>query len=153
VNDPIATFCGEYHAYHGISPARRTLQTRVLREFEASVAPRPLLEATAADLRAFAAALVGGGLHPNTVRKDLNAVRPFLTWAWERKLIDAERLLEFRAVKPPRGASRQGKPKPYKRDQIDRFWREFDAAYPWARDGGHERGQMFVSRWERGLSR
>lgn len=151
--DPIAAFCAAYHDYHAISPARRALQVRALREFEASVAPRSLLEATADDLRALANAQVAAGLHPNTVRKHLNAIRPFLTWAWERKLIDGERLLEFRAVRPPRGSSRQGTPRPYKRAEVERFWRELDAAYPWARDGDAERGRFWLNRWQRGLSR
>ena len=154
MSDRIAEFCGFYHDYHAISPARRVMQERVLREFEASLAGRELVDAGAEDLQGYFATLVSDqGLHPNTVRQRRNAIAPFLTWAWERKLIGADRLLELRAVRLPRGATGRGTPRPYKRQQIERFWQELEESRPWAHDGGIDRGELYLRRWRQGISR
>jgi integrase len=153
--DPIAAFCAEYHDYHDITEQRRRMQTRVLRDLEAHL-PGPVLKIDADQLRAFAVMLVAErSFHPNTVRQYLNAIKPFLGWAWERRLISAEDLLEVRAVRPPRGASGRGKPHPYNANQLRRFWVQLEERYPWCRLGEptQARGEMFLLRWQRGLSK
>lgn len=150
-DDPIAAFCEHHHAYNAISPDRRKLQLRVLRDFEAFV-DGPVLDAEASELARYCAHLHAQGLHVNTVRKHLQAIRPLFTWAWERKLIDAGRLFEIRNVKPPRGATGRGTPNPYDRRELMRFWLELEQAYPWAIDGGRERVAYYVKRWQRGQS-
>lgn len=62
-------------------------------------------------------------------------------------MIDSERLLELGEVEAPRGANGH-LPRPYSREQLERFWRDFDYAYPPLEDP-----EMYLRRWERGSSR
>lgn len=145
-------FCGFYHDYHDITPARRRAQGRALAEFTDDVGDP--LTCDAATLQAHLGRLVDGGLSPNTVRWRLGMLRPFFTWAWQQKLIDGDRLMELREVRPPRGATRQGKPKPYRPKDVRRLWDELADAYPWTWDHGDEdRGAMFLGRWQDGRSK
>lgn len=130
MNAHVERFVQQHGSYNGISPARLRFVAKSLREFEDSLSEHELLEAGGPDLRAWLGSLVEKGLHPNTVRKYRNAVRPFFTWAWEQKLVTAEQLMEIRAVKPPRGACAQGKPNPYKRTEIQGLWADVDEHYP-----------------------
>lgn len=151
--DPVAAFCDYYHDYHNITVQRRRMQLRVLREFEEQL-PGDVLAVDADQMREYVTWLVRGkGLVPNTVRQYINAIRPFLTWCWEGELISAENLLKLRAVKAPRGASGSGTPHPYEARDLERFWNQLDAAYPWAHDGGRERAEWYVTRWRNGSSR
>jgi site-specific recombinase XerD len=151
--DPIGVFCAYYHEYHDITEQRRRMQTRVLRELEDHL-PGGVLAIDAEQLRAYTSWLVTvQGLHPNTVRQYLNAIKPLIKWLWENRLISAENLLELSAVRPPRGASANGTPKPYGRKELERFWRELAERYPWSRDGTIERAEMFLKRWREGQSR
>lgn len=151
--DPIAAFCAYYHEYNAITRARRQMQTRVLRDFE-DHCHGDVLDVTGERLRDYATALVTvRGFHPNTVRQYLNAIKPFLTWLWEQRLIDADTLLELRAIKAPRGASSSGVPNPYDKKDIAKFWAELEVAYPWGRDGTKERAEWYVKRWQNGTSR
>lgn len=147
MSDPIAEFCAFYHEYNDISEQRRKMQLRVLREFERRL-PGPVADVTADQLQAFMASLVANGLHPNTVRQYLNAIRPLLTWMWNRKLISADTLLELRAVRAPRGATGESKPRPYTRKELARFWGELERAYPRRPDI-----DKFVKRWRNGTSK
>jgi hypothetical protein len=61
--DLIDAFCDDYHDYHAISPDRRVMQRRVLREFEASLGA-PLVEATAEDLHGLLQGLYRGRAAP-----------------------------------------------------------------------------------------
>jgi site-specific recombinase XerD len=127
--DAIERFCAYYHPYHSISRGRAREQRKQLRQLEAWLAV-PITEITASHLRTYLAERVKAGASPNTVRKRLNMIRPFLTWCWQEKLIDADRLLELRDVKPPRGSSGLGVPRPYKRAEIRQFWQDLEATYP-----------------------
>lgn len=146
--DLIEQFCAHYHVYNNISAERRVEQTRVLREFKASAGD----ELGAGALRDYLGTLVAGGMAPSTVRKRLNMIRPYLTWLWQQKVIDGEALMELRDVAPPRGANGQ-RPNPYSRKQIEQFWRDLEVAYPWCRDGGVDRAEMFLKRWRAGSSK
>lgn len=151
--DPIQTFVDYYHDYNAISPQRRVMQIRVLRHLEAHL-PVPVLEMEAEHLRAWVASLVRDGLHPNTVRQYLMAAKPLIRWMWEGRLINAEQMLEFRAVGPPRGANAHGVPRPYSPKELERFWRQVNELYPWARDlNTRPRGEHYVERWRKGQSR
>lgn len=153
--DPIQAFCEDHHSYNDISVARRKLSLRVLRDFEAHI-PGPVLELDADQLRAYLAMLVTDRqLHPNTVRQYLNVIKTMIRWAWARRLISAENLLELREVKPPRGASPNGTPRPYTSKDLERFWPEMQATYPWGKKGHNtiEHAHVFVERWLRGTSR
>jgi site-specific recombinase XerD len=151
--DPIAAFCDDYHDYHNITKPRRLMQIRVLRELEDQL-PGSVLDIDAAQLRAYMGWLVNErGLHPNTVRQYRNAIKPLLTWAWERRWISADDLLEMRSVRLPRGAGPYSTPRPYKRKQLDRFWREMEERYPWSVDGTIETAEKFLTRWRKGTSK
>jgi site-specific recombinase XerD len=153
----IDEFCDYYHAYHDISDHRRRMQRRVL----AAVAlhtPGELSTLTAGQLRAFLSARVAAGACPNTIRKELSAIRPFLTWLWETRRLTAEQLMELREVKAPRGASGATIPRPYKAKDLKRFWGELEYAYPWTRStwrgvkDPREIALLYVERWQRGQS-
>lgn len=158
--DLVAEFCAARHAYNSISKSRRRQQPKVLRLFEASLDGRDVVDATAADLTTYLGSRVAAGKAPNTVLKDLKMIRPLFTWMWEQHLIDAERLMRVRAVRPPRGTTPFGTPRPYKKGQVEQLLRELEAAYPWirpqdVRDGTPDlaRAAFFLERWRRGQSR
>jgi site-specific recombinase XerD len=158
--DLIAEFCAARFDYHQISASRRRQQPKVLRAFEASLDGRQLTDATAADLSAYLGSRVAAGRAPNTVRKELNMVKPFFTWLWQdRHLIDGETYMRIKAIRPPRGTTPFGRPRPYKRAEIDRLHQEVALAYPWLDAWRHkagvddvDRAVMFVQRWQRGAS-
>lgn len=145
---PVEHFASDYFVRERISPERRddTLHTlRMLEDF-AGAPVEQLDERHVAD---FVTHLAARGLHPNTVRWRLNMVKPFYGWAWERRIIDADRLMRIRKVKPPRGATGQGKPRPYKRTEIAQFWGELDARWPLAPDTRLRRFETGVARYRR----
>lgn len=153
--DVIDEFAASYFEYNGISPERRVEQVKVLRAFASSVAPRDVKDATAVDLARFCEQLLTERA-PSTVRKQLNMIRPFFKWMWGRKYIDAERLMEVREVRPPRGAGKP-RPKPYTRVEIDGLWAQMDEWYPWCdrpRKGEDpaDSALYYLARWQRGSS-
>lgn len=155
MTDTIADFAASYFDYHSISKSRRKDSMRVLRALERQVAPRTITDATARDVQRFLEAALR--IHaPSTVRKYLNLIRPFFTWMWHEKLVDAERLLEVRELRPPRGSANH-LPKPYKRTEIQQMWTDLEAQYPVAWHGGRgtdeQRAELFLQRWRRGHSR
>jgi site-specific recombinase XerD len=161
MSDLIDRFAADYHDYHAISPARRIDQMRALRDLEAFLAPAAIDGLQPGDLQRWLGDLHGRrGLHVNTVRKHLGFVRPFIRWMWQEHMIDAERLLRLRDVGPPRGATGQGKPRPYKRPELERMFAEIDEAYPWTRVGPHDKVERraredapyWIDRWQRGQS-
>jgi site-specific recombinase XerD len=101
--------------------------------------------ATASEFQGWMESLASQGLHPNTVRKYGNMVRPFFKWATREKLIPADRLFALSEVPNPRGATGESKPNPYTRKQIARLWVELEAGYPLAPN--------MVTRWLKGRSR
>jgi site-specific recombinase XerD len=156
MTDLVQEFCDYYHAYNDISPARRVAQRRVLAEFVARVGGVDELDADA--LRAYLATLITqNGMAATTVTQRLTMIRPFIDWLREQRKIDADRLLDLRAVKPPRGGSSNGQPRPYSRKEIQAMWARLEEVYPFATDvppGERvERGEWYLARWERGTSR
>lgn len=141
--DTIERFATYYHGFNNISPPRRRRQVTELRALELYIGSIEDLDAPR--LRDYLASLVEGGNGPTTVGFKLGLIGPFVTWAWENKIIEPDRYMELRQVKPPRGANGNGRPRPYDRQQIRRFWREYDETYP-AGD------VMWLDRYERGQS-
>lgn len=137
-------FAADYFVTQGLTPGRRHDVRRALVQLEAHAGRPPEMVDDVA-LRAWVNAQVGSGLHVNTVRKNLNAVKPFFGWCWERRHLSADSYMRIKKVGPPRGATSKAKPRPYKRKEIQRFWSQLDAAYPLSSD-------RMVSRYERGLS-
>lgn len=142
----IQRFCDEYHSYHGISGDRRKMQRRVLIEF-ADFTGRHFSELEGGDvLESFLATQVSGGMAASTVRKHLNAIRPFVKWLWRQRIISADVRMALEDVSPPRGGNNQ-RPKPYTREQLAVFWREFEEAYP-----TDDQFDYYLARWSRGTS-
>lgn len=155
MNGLVEQFCDHHHAYNDISRQRRVAQRRVLDELVERVGGVDELEADA--LRRYLATLVTGeGMKATTVAQRLTMVRPFIRWLREQRHIDAERMLDLLAVKPPRGSNGNGQPKPYSRKQIEQMWADLDVAYPFSLRGrkGHklENAEMYLKRWQEGRS-
>jgi len=135
----------EYQEYHGLSARRRHDQLRALGELEES-AGKPPEDCTASEVKQYLASLKERGLHDNTIRKNLNLLKPFFGWAWEANLIDADRLMELQRVAPPRKSESSGLPRPYSRKELARFREEFDRRWPKVHP-------KFWKRWRKGTSR
>lgn len=142
MSEVVDRFCAEYHAYENISHDRRAVQRRALDGLEQHAGD--LTAVTGAELTAYLAAQITGGLAATTVRKNLGAIRPFFHWAWRNGLIDAEQRMQIMDVRPPRGG-RNGVPKPYSHDELKRFWRQLDEAWPHAE-------AKYLKRWRNGSS-
>jgi site-specific recombinase XerD len=127
-------FAREYHDYHGISAERAREQLKVLRELEDfAEAPIELVEADA--VKGYLAELIDLGGHPNTVRKKRGMVLAFYGWAFDARIVDADRLMRVRRVKAPRGSSGVSTPRPYDRQTMQDFWFDLDQAWPRETDG------------------
>lgn len=141
-------FDRQYVKYHNISDKRARQQRKLLLEFEAKLDGRSLDQATYDDLQGFAGDLVNSGLHVNTVRKKLNMIRPFYSWAYASRTITADQYLAIKQVKDPRGASADSEPKPYSRAELRAFWQQLDQRLPKLPSSG--RGSRAIARWEQG---
>lgn len=141
-------FESEYQKYHGLSDKRIGEQQRELALFAEFAEKDSPKDCDASDLRAYLAHLNEEGSHPNGVRKRQFMIRPFYTWGFEAGVIPAETLMAVQLVKPPKGSSAQGEPKPYSSKDLARFWAELEATYPIDPKFHH-----WLSRYERGLSR
>lgn len=139
-------FLQEHFALNGISEDRQRRQRITLLEFEDFCAPTPVEEAGAEQIEKWMVHLLNKRkLHPNTVRKLVNMVRPFYVWLQRRGRITREQLLLIQDVNYPRGSSSQNEPNPYDRREILQFWRDLDEHRPTA--------LAYVRRWQRGQSR
>lgn len=145
--DLIQEFADATHDYHDISPERRTMQLRVLRELEARVGA--IENAGADDVRALLTAQLESGLKPTTVRKHLGALRPFFKWGRKRRppIFDADTVMDVREIEPPRGG-KGGMPRPYTRKQMSQFWAAFDQHYPKGRPDAAERFVKGLCGWK-----
>lgn len=140
----VEDFANDYFVMEGLTPKRQWLVLQQLRKLETHAGgSAETLDDLA--LRAFLADQLTAGLHVNTVRKHLGAIKPFYRWCWRNRVIDAERWMRIDDVKPPRGSSANGRPRPYTLKEVGRFWDELDEAWPQTSD-------KFVSRYVRGLS-
>jgi site-specific recombinase XerD len=123
------TFMAQHFALNQISAVRQIEVRRVLGRLETFLGA----DANTADdnaLVAWQTAMIEEGLSPSTCRTYLNITFPFFRWAcrngkYERSLL--EKVLE---VKPPRGAERNAKPRPYSRAEIAELWLAIDAKWP-----------------------
>lgn len=140
----VEAFAADYFVVEGLTEGRRRDIRSALAALEAHAgAPAETLDERA--VSAWVTAQVASGLHVNTVRKHLHAVKPFYRWAWRNRVIDAERFHRIADVKPPRGSSATGRPRPYRVKDVQRFWDQLDARWPLT-------SEKFLSRYTRGLS-
>jgi integrase len=145
VTTAVEAFAAEYFILQGLSADRQRLVLHELRRLEAHAgAPAETLDDQA--IRAYMADQLSGGLHVNTVRKHLHAIRPFYKWCWRTRVIDADHWLRIQDVEPPRGSTSQARPRPYKIAEVQRFWDQLDARWPLSPPN-------MLSRYERGRSR
>jgi hypothetical protein len=126
-------FMAQHFALNQISAVRQVEVRRVLGRLETFLGADPVT-ATDRSLVEWQTAMIEEGMSPSSCRTYLNIVIPFFRWAercagYERAMLD--RVL---AVKPPRGAERNAKPRPYSRAEIKSLWRDIDAAFPRADD-------------------
>lgn len=142
--DAAEQFVGWQRSYNGVSEERCRQTLRTLGDLGTFVGGTAE-QATAQDFGGWMSSLASSGLHPNTVRKYGNMVRPFFKWAARAKLIEAERLFALSDVPNPRGATGESRPKPYTRKEIAKLWIEVERAYPL--------DERYVLRWRNGRSR
>lgn len=141
----VEDFADDYFVVEGLTPGRQHDVRRSLALLEAH-AGRPPQDCDERALRAFVTAQVRSGLHVNTVRKQLLAIKPFYKWCWQQRIVDADRYMRIKDVAPPRGSTGNARPRPYKAKEVHRFWEELDARWPQAPPN-------MLSRFERGLSK
>ncbi len=146
----VVRFGEEYVKYNGISPERARQQAKLLLEFAGTLGDRTLAQVEYKDLQRFAGLLVARRLHVNTVRKKLNQIRPFYSWAYADGLITAEQYVSIRQVKDPRGATANSVPDPYTRAELTEFWRLLDQRWPKLPVTGP--GSRYIQRWQKGTS-
>jgi len=142
--EAIERFERDYQQYHDISPRRRREQLKGIREMAASAGKAPE-DCDAEDVRKHLGKLSDRGLHVNTIRKELNLLKPFFAWGWEAGLIDADRLLRVQRIAAPKKSSAHGIPKPYSKKELAKFRDELAARWP-------EVEPKFWARWNRGTS-
>lgn len=148
MSDLIERFRVEYQDYHRITPKRAREQRQLLADLHLSLGARDLDTITSSDFSAFAGVLMGRGLHVNTVRKKMNMIRAFLSWAYAANVITADQYMKCRQVKNPRGSTGKTTPKPYSRIEIKQFWRDLESAWPMLKTRG--RGSKAIARWKAG---
>lgn len=140
---PIDRFAREYQAYHKLSEDRCRAQRNCLLELQ-DHASKGLAEIDADDIRSFLSDLTERGLHPNTITKRLNMIRPFYGWAYDAKLIDPEMFMDIKRIAAPRGAG-DGLPRPYSKTELERFRKQLVKAFP-------DTEERYWERWRRGSS-
>lgn len=146
----ITRFAAEHWDRHSISAGRRVRSLTVLRRLDGRLDGRTLADLTPSDLMAWQGAEIARGVTPNTLRNMETMVRAFFTWAYGAQIIPFERYTQLKSVQPVRGAH-SGKPKPYKRAEIEQLRIALDTRYPLAPTRG--RGSLRVRRFLRGEGR
>lgn len=125
----IERFEHEYLEYNNVSPRRAVQQIKALRALEAH-AGKTLTDCGGEEFSAFLAAEVARGLNPNTVTKTAGMIRPYFGWAFDKKLISGDTLMEIQRVKNPKGSTKRSRPKPYSTKELRRFWADLDQTWP-----------------------
>jgi site-specific recombinase XerD len=144
ISPVVEAFAADYFVMEGLSDERRGIVRRELQRLSEH-AGVPVEQVDDQMLRLYLADQLTGGLHVNTVRKHLFAIKPFYRWAWRNRVVSADHWLRIQDVSPPRGSSANGRPRPYKIQEIQRFWDELDRRWPRAT-------QLSIKRYTRGTS-
>lgn len=128
MTDVIDRFKTEYQDFHRISTRRAREQVAILRELE-ELGGGDVFNDPADLLSRFQVRRLERGNDPATIGRMRGMIRPFYTWAYEKRLITGEALMEVREVRGPRGCTPKYVPRPYKRDEIKLLWRDFEQQY------------------------
>jgi integrase len=134
----------EYQEYEGISEGRRREQVKAI-EAMGRLAGKAPEECDDQDVRKYLADLGDQGRHVNTIRKELNMIKPFFSWGWQARVMTAEQVLAVQQVGAPRKSTANSTPRPYTKKDLMRFWADFDLAWP-------KVDPKFWARWKRGTS-
>lgn len=123
----------EYQRFNRLSEARVREGQRLLRQL-GDHAGCDVHEVTPDQFRAFLSDLGETDLKITTIGKKVNLCKPFFKWAWEVRIIDADRYMRLKSVSAPRGASIPQRPRPYSKKELKRFREQLDARWPKVRD-------------------
>lgn len=134
----------DYQEYEGLTDKRRREQLKVLRVL-GEVAGKAPEDCDDNDVRAYLKHRSDEGCHVNTIRKELNMLKPFFSWGWSAKVIPADQLLAIQKIGAPRKSTANAVPRPYSKKELEKFWKEFDVAWP-------KVDQKFWARFQRGTS-
>lgn len=129
MSDAIERFTVEYQRFHRISRGRAHEQVAVLRELE-QLGGGDIFNDPGELLVRFQLLRLERGNVPATIGRLRGMIRPFYEWAWQSRFITAETLMEVKAVRGPRGYRPRYVPRPYRRDEIERLWRDFNRQFP-----------------------
>lgn len=143
-------FTVQYLEFNNISEGRRKECLRHISDLESVLEEdgRTLSEITSDDFLTWASLQLGKGLHVNTVRKQMNQLRAFFSWAYTANVITGDQFLRLKTVKNPRGSTGITKPKPYTTEEMEVFWRLLDEKKPYLATQG--RGSRAIARWRAG---
>lgn len=128
--DIIERFAASYFDFHQISAPRRQMQVTQLRRYETFLDGLPIEQAGGDQLQDYMEHLISDGYAPNSVALYQNMIRSFASWAYSKKLISADTLLQIREVRKPPGA-KPGVPRPYSTNEMKAFWADLDKRYPY----------------------
>lgn len=146
--DLVEKFRREYQIFNRISDKRAREQRQLLEDLRSEIG-HDLDTLEAGEFMGWAAGLIADrGYHVNTVRKKMNMIRAFISWAFASGIIDSQRYLQLKAVKHPRGATGLTQPKPYTRGEMEEFWRRFEERWPRLPTSGT--GSRAIKRWVTG---
>jgi integrase len=133
----------------GVSEARKRDHLRILRQFNASIAPRSIQDAKGPDLADYLSQKRDEGYAPNTLRKERQMALSFFAWAYETDRIGPEALISMRATVSPQGATSRIRPQPYSVEELRKFRGEIDERWPLM---DYARAEKFATRWKNGVT-
>lgn len=145
--DLIEDFIAEHSVLEATSLDRQKRHRRWLKELQARIPGGEWSGLTGDVITGWLVECIQQGMKPTTVRQRLHGTRPFVNYLHRKRVLDADTVLDIRNIRPPKGSG-DGKPRPYNRQQIKRFWQEFDDKYPLMADR-----QKWWDRFDRGLSK
>lgn len=128
LDEVLDQFVIEYQQANSIVPESAARQLRLLRDLHERL-PYPIWEMTRRDVAHFVASETRRGQRPRTTAWYLTLLRPFFTWCEGVGMIDLERAMQLRSVRPPRGAGVIPKPRPYTTEEIGHFYDALDDLY------------------------
>lgn len=128
--DLIERFRLEYQVFNNITPKRAREQRELLEDLRSQIG-HDLDTLTSSEFMQWSAQMLADkGYHVNTVRKKMNMIRAWTSWAFAMGVIDSQRYMQLKTVQNPRGSSGRTNPKPYTQGEMEQFWSEFERRWP-----------------------
>lgn len=113
-----------------ISTRRQRDHLRLLRQLDASLAPRSLTEATGEDLTAYLALRRETGCAAGTLRKERQMALSFFAWAHRTGKVGGDTLIAMRSTASSLCASDRARPRPYSSRELASFREALDRRWP-----------------------